>query len=286
MISDMLRSAASWGSAAALSSLPFSAAGKTGTVAMDGGGNRDAWTVAYTPKLTVCVWMGYDQPDAAHRLPDATGGGAEPARLAAAFLRANAKLAAAPFTRPPGLTEVLIDTQALKTLFRPMQASELTPSTYIAREIFPVGQAPTEISNVWRAPDPPRAFRAEAIDGFPRISLVAADEGALYLIHRKSGEEDIVIAKLNGLAGETVYFSDMEADVTKDLTYYAIPVNRALYEDGKILAGEPSEPVRLRPRRNGFVDFWGNVLPEDDATPAPSEAPDAADEAPGMLTPS
>ncbi len=86
MLTDMLRTAAAEGSANALSAVGTNVAGKTGTVDMASGGNRDAWTVAYTPKLAVAVWMGFDEPDAEHSLPDWAGGSSYPARLCANFL--------------------------------------------------------------------------------------------------------------------------------------------------------------------------------------------------------
>ena len=88
LVTDMLRTAAAEGSANALSAVGTNVAGKTGTVDMESGGNRDIWTVAYTPKLAVAVWMGFDEPDAEHALPDWAGGSSYPARLCANFLTA------------------------------------------------------------------------------------------------------------------------------------------------------------------------------------------------------
>ncbi len=51
-------------------------AGKTGTVSMTGG-NRDIWMAAYTPEMSVAVWMGYDQTDAHHKLPNGITGGTQ-----------------------------------------------------------------------------------------------------------------------------------------------------------------------------------------------------------------
>lgn len=273
MITDMLKSAATWGSASALSALSFSTAGKTGTVSMEGGGNRDAWTVAYTPSLTVCVWMGYDQPDSKHRLSDTSGGSAEPARLSASFLKANTKTATKKsFKRPSGLTEALIDQKALKTLYKPMLASELTPKSQVIRELFPVGQAPTEVSNIWTAPTAPLDFSVAEVNGVPRISVTVANDYALYLIHRKSDDDDEVVSALDGLVGETVYYSDMQADLSKTLYYYAVPVNKELYAEGKMLAGEPSALVRFRPK-NKILEFIEDNITSPAPTPSPTAAP-------------
>ena len=69
MITDMLKTAATKGSAKALAACGFPVAGKTGTVAEGSNGTRDIWTAAYTPDTAVCVWMGFDDPGTGNRLP-------------------------------------------------------------------------------------------------------------------------------------------------------------------------------------------------------------------------
>ena len=108
MLTDMLKTAASTGSAKALSASGMPVAGKTGTVAQSEGGTRDIWTVAYTPQLAVSVWMGYDSPDSEHHLPADQGGSGYPARLCAAFLGAvSDELDGRDFSRPSGVRTAL-----------------------------------------------------------------------------------------------------------------------------------------------------------------------------------
>ena len=111
MLVNMLETAASSGSARALSATGFPVAGKTGTAEMgNAAGNRDIWTVACTPTTVVSVWMGFDEPDAAHALPEGTGGSGYPARLAAQFLAEIADRASAGnFALPAGVTQALVD---------------------------------------------------------------------------------------------------------------------------------------------------------------------------------
>jgi len=87
MITNMLRDAVQSGTAKRLRILSFPTAAKTGTVGYPGGGNRDAWTAAYTPTVSVVVWQGFDRPDKEHILPEGMTGGTLPAQLAAAFLQ-------------------------------------------------------------------------------------------------------------------------------------------------------------------------------------------------------
>ena len=51
------------------------------------GGNRDIWMAAYTPEISVSVWMGFDQTDAKHKISNGVTGGRNTASLAAAFFK-------------------------------------------------------------------------------------------------------------------------------------------------------------------------------------------------------
>ena len=104
MVTDMLKTAATKGSAKALSACGLPVAGKTGTVAEGSDGTRDIWTVAYTPDAAVCVWMGFDDPGTGNRLPASEGGSGYPARLCAAYLDSvSSQLSGSDFKRPAGI---------------------------------------------------------------------------------------------------------------------------------------------------------------------------------------
>ena len=137
LITDMLKTAVQSGSARALSGLEFPIAAKTGTVSMKGGGNRDAWTVAYTPDLVVCAWMGFDQPDEQHALAESDGGGSYPARLVNAYFRqVPNRLSRRDFTMPEGLRTAVIDRLALEQERRVALASANTPADFTTRDLF------------------------------------------------------------------------------------------------------------------------------------------------------
>ncbi|MDR2515100.1 MAG: transglycosylase domain-containing protein [Christensenellaceae bacterium] len=78
---SLLQSAAAWGTASQLSTLQIPIAAKTGTVDYGNGLNRDAWCAAYTPEISVTVWMGFDKTDAQHALPKTVTGGTLPTTL-------------------------------------------------------------------------------------------------------------------------------------------------------------------------------------------------------------
>lgn len=274
MITDMLISAVEWGTASALNGLDFPVAAKTGTVAMEGGGNRDAWTVAYTPKRSVAVWMGFDEPDAAHKLSNAVSGSAQPARLAAAYMKAlDDKASGGAFHMPSGLTEVLLDQRAFLDLKRAVLASDITPKSQILREVFPVNRVPTEVSAAWNIPLPLTDFALDADEQMkPRLTFTIREDDAVYLVYRRSEPGEALIAELRGEVGEAVAYIDSDAYTEGPLSYYILPANWELYQEGKLLTGTPTAVLAFRAESGGLMDWLFG--PGQGAEPTPTVAAD------------
>ena len=248
LLTDVLMTAATKGSAKALAGAGMTVAGKTGTVSEPAGGTRDIWTAAYTPQLAVTVWMGFDQPDGTHALPDSAGGSGYPARLCAAFLK-NANLADQSFDVPDGLVNAQIDTAALADDGRLLLASADTPQEYCASEWFTPDRVPDQVSDYWQAP--------RAIDDLtlieetpPWIAFTARDSGADYLVIRTIGGESEIAAVLNGQAGEMIVWCDPDIDTACE--YSVIPRHRAMYQSGTLLMGPESARVRYAPK--GWIE--------------------------------
>lgn len=84
LMTSLLQSVVSSGTGTRMLAANTPIAGKTGTVSMTGG-NRDIWMTAYTPEISVAVWMGYDQTDAKHKISNGITGGRNTASLAASI---------------------------------------------------------------------------------------------------------------------------------------------------------------------------------------------------------
>lgn len=260
MLVNMLETAASSGSARALSATGFPVAGKTGTVEMgNAAGNRDIWTVACTPTTVVSVWMGFDEPDAAHALPEGTGGSSYPARLAAQFLAEIADRASAGnFALPAGVTQALVDGLALEELHQPLLATSLTPKEYQLVEIFPDGKVPRETSPYWRIPETVTDLQASlSADGRPEIRFTALEEDVDYVVMRTIQQERRAIATLQGTPGETLTFVDEGASSNQAAKYSILPRHQRLYEMGRLVTGDESEAVSVEPRRQWSWLFGG-----------------------------
>jgi 1A family penicillin-binding protein len=267
MITDMLKTAAKTGSAKALSALGYPVAGKTGTVGLGDSGNRDAWTVAYTPNVCVAVWMGFDNPDSTHKLSDAESGSNKPAKLAAEFLKLNgAQSNGGDFPMPATLGRAMIDRQGLMLLGRPVLPSLYTPKAFTADEVFPLSQIPTEVCPVWKKPTAVYNLQVSLDSSFhPKLSFTAVQADALYRIYRVQGGQETLLAELSGQLGDRLEYVD-SVEGGGNLMYYVRPVNNTLYREGVLLEGDSSQLVAVA-QTNPLLDWLSR--PEPTPTPMP-----------------
>ena len=268
MLTDMLRTAASTGSAKALSAAGMPVAGKTGTVSDADGSTRDIWTAAFTPDLALTVWMGYDTPDADHQLPASAGGSGYPARLCASFLKnSRALLAQTDFVKPDSVRVALVDALALEK-DAVLLATDRTPSDYVIAELFHDNDLPQSFTDEWDAPEAVTDLTLLSRSGeTPVLQFTSRSENAEYLILRtRDGVTDILTA-LTGAEGELLRFADENADLSKHAEYSVLPRHRLLHERGVMLSGKESAAVAYSP--GGMMSlFFGS----DGAAPTPEPA--------------
>ena len=267
MITDMLKTAATTGSAKALAAVKFTVAGKTGTVGFGDAGNRDAWTVAYTKNVCVAVWMGFDNPDAKHVLSNVESGSNKPSKLAAEFLIQSSERAnGGEFPMPASLGRALIDRQGLVTLGRPVLPSLYTPKSFTAEEIFPISQIPTEVCPLWKKPTTVYNLVVSLDQSLkPKISFTAVQPDAIYRVVRVQDGVETVVAELSGQPGDPLQVVDA-VQGGGDLRYYVRPINNTLYREGVLLEGDASEIVSVA-QTNPMLDWLSR--PEPTPTPMP-----------------
>ncbi|MBQ3575313.1 MAG: transglycosylase domain-containing protein, partial [Clostridia bacterium] len=258
LITDMLKTAASSGSAKALSSSGIPVAGKTGTVGESGGGNRDIWTVACTPDISVAVWMGFDRPDSEHALSDNDGGSSYPARLCAAFLSSGRDmLSKRDFPIPGGLVSAEIDRIALIENDEVMLASENTPAEYVQTEWFRQSQLPQTVSTLWNEPEAVTDLSLISEEGEPpALAFTCRSAAADYLVIRKDGGTSDIAAVLNAEPGNAIVWCDADADPSQPHAYSILPRHRLMYECGTLLTGPESETLYYSPG-NLFSRLFG-----------------------------
>ena len=246
LLTDVLCETARRGTAKALAGVGAPVAAKTGTVGEADGGNRDAWTVAYTPAVAVAVWMGYDEPEE-HELRPGVTGGTYPARLAAAFLEENAARSG-DFAMPGGVRRVLLDARALQSdIARPLLAAENTPRECLLSEALPAGSVPRQTSGLWEASRPVgTVYVQEDEAGRPVVSFVAPDSVSVWRVMRAEEDGLTEIARLEGKQGDYLSVTDEAAEDPS--AYVVIPRQKYFEELGQMVEAEASRQAFFRPR--------------------------------------
>ena len=260
LMTSLLQSVTSSGTGAKLSQAGTPVAGKTGTVNMTGGGNRDIWMAAYNSQLSAAFWMGFDNPDAGHKLQSWVSGGDYTAAMATRFFKSVYQDKEKPaFLQADGMVWLNIDAKAIEWAGEPMLATSLTPKAYSVSEVFLSSNRPTKNSNVWSAPRTPSAFYVtHNSQGNPVLVITASDAG-LYRIQRDAIGECIILNELYGSAGETLYYTDKKAALGVEYTYRIIPINAELLNNGILLEGKQAVQVaRAKPSGAGSR-LWQDI---------------------------
>ena len=206
LMTSLLQSVVSSGTGTRMLAANTPIAGKTGTVSMTGG-NRDIWMTAYTPEISVAVWMGYDQTDAKHKISNGITGGRNTASLAAAFFKkAYADREKPDFSQPDGLVWLTLDKRALTSRGSIMLASDKTPKEYRLSEVFAASNRPYAVSDIWQAPDAPSSFYvAHNASGYPELHFKASSD-ARYRIQRDSVGESVILTEMIASSGQALSF--------------------------------------------------------------------------------
>lgn len=136
LMTNMLQTVVSSGTAtrAKLGDRPV--AGKTGTTSFD----VDAWFVGYTPDLVASIWLGYDKVE---NMTNVFGGTAGAPIWAQVMKVAHRDLPPSTFPKPDNIVSVTVDYKS------GLLPSNLTPPDFVVNELFNAAYTPSEISNVW-----------------------------------------------------------------------------------------------------------------------------------------
>ena len=277
LMTSLLQSVTSSGTGAKLSQAGTPVAGKTGTVNMTGGGNRDIWMAAYNSDISTAFWMGFDQPDASHRLQSWVSGGDYTAAMAAKFFKAYYADKEKPaFLKADGVVWLNIDKKSIEWAGEAMLSSAATPKAYSYSEVFLASNHPTKESNVWRAPRTPSSFYVTHNQQGNPVLVITAQDAGLYRIQRDAVGECLILNELLGNAGETLYYTDKNARVGVVYTYRIIPINAELLNNGVLLEGKQAVQIAQAKAPQSGSSLWRDITGLF-SSPAASTADEAAD---------
>lgn len=261
LMTSLLQSVVSSGTGTRMLAANTPIAGKTGTVSMTGG-NRDIWMTAYTPEISVAVWMGYDQTDAKHKISNGITGGRNTASLAAAFFKkAYADREKPDFSQPDGLVWLTLDKRALTSRGSIMLASDKTPKEYRLSEVFAASNRPYAVSDIWQAPDAPSSFYvAHNASGYPELHFKASSD-ARYRIQRDSVGESVILTEMIASSGQALSFLDSTAQAGILYTYRIIPIHEELLQQGVWLEGKQAVQLAQVQASGGFFSGLKELIP-------------------------
>ena len=263
LMTSLLQSVVTNGTGTRMLSATIPVAGKTGTVSMRGG-NRDIWMAAYNSELSVSVWMGFDQTDAAHKIPNGITGGKNTASVAAEFFKSAYNGKNKPqFDTPDGMIWLTLDKRAITARGSVMLAGDTTPKDYRISEVFTSSNRPYAVSDIWNAPAAPSAFYVGHDErGYPELHFKAAD-AARYRIQRDAIGESVILTEIIGSSGQNVTYRDESAVPGVMYTYRVIPIHEELLQQGIWLEGKQAVQLAQVASDSSFGFFAGlrNLLP-------------------------
>ena len=251
LMTSMLKTAATTGTARRVAVTGMDIAAKTGTSGADNlsSGNKDVWTIAYNAQYTMGCWMGFDITDDAHCLSSDVTGGTYPADLVNKMFKAIYKGVTPPsFQKPSSVVEARIDKQSLMSGGVPMLASAFTPEEQTIIEYFQKADAPTEYTAYWSVPVPPDDLNAiHTNGGYPCLSFTPVQAHVIYRLMRRDVGEGIsvMIGEYAG-ASSALSVNDYTAEYGHTYDYYVVPVHPEIIIKGERLCGPPSQGVRIR----------------------------------------
>lgn len=241
ILTSLLESVATEGTAKLLSDLPMELAAKTGTVG-DETGNRDIWLACFNPDYAAVVWMGFDDAANGRCLPADCGGGTYPAMLMQEVFRKLYYDRIPPsFSVPDGVISVALDRHTLNVEHSAVLATALTPAEETVSECFVRGTEPTVYSAYWQLPEPPSDLFVIQSGDAVEITFTPPSRYMQYRVYRVDAEGFQILLTTVENANFPVKITDSADALFGTCGYYVVPVHPAILIDGAPLAGSPSE---------------------------------------------
>lgn len=238
LITDMLTTAVSTGSARGLKRLGIPIAAKTGTVAVDENTNRDLWTAAYTPDMVAVCWMGFDETTREHAMSASETGSTRPLLLLAEFFENES---AVKFPVPEGIVRVRLDKDLLYSENRAMLAPNGVPSSLTVEEVYRAADRPKRISPAFSVPEAAADARVFERNGDVIAEIEIENDHYEYLLIRSMNGEKSVLARVTGKKGEK---KEIVIEPEKEDSILTVVIrNRLMHQYGNPLTSAESEGV-------------------------------------------
>ncbi len=242
LVDSMLKTAVKEGTAKKLRGLNFEVCAKTGTGGTDKG-NTDAYTIAYTLRDTVAVWLGNRDNSPI----DASGGGM-PCNLALSVLQTLYQDSPPPdFSPCENVVEAALDQEEYEKNHRLLLADPASPSYLSLHELFKKSALPQGVSSKFSAPK-------------IQTPLIQVKNGAVTLILCQTYYYDYVVKRESDGQISTIYSGKYREEIVdnsveggKTYTYSVTPVYQGIEGETVKL---PS--VHIEKSSGELPDDWWN----------------------------
>ena len=263
ILTSMLQSVATEGTAKVLGELDMEVAAKTGTVG-DATGNRDVWLAAYTRDYAAVIWMGFDQSGGGRLLPPDSGGGDYPAGLMKRVLEGLYLGKQAPtFTQPSSVISVRLDGYTMQERHEAVLATAFTPERYDLWEYFVRGTEPRQESTYWAEPEPPQDLQLSRVGTQVTLTFTPPTSYARYLLYKQdSNGYSRLLFTFEG--DEAPRYTDSVALDRGFISYYVVPLHPMILINGSPLAGPASKAVSTTVLLEGLAENEANPATEAD----------------------
>lgn len=215
-----LKNAVENGTSKKLSNLQYDIAGKTGTVCVkDSNLNTDAYSLAYTSRHTMCVWLGnYTMKEEYNLVGNNNGGTYATEMIRDTFDIIYSNNPPENFLKPNGICEKYIDTIELKNNHNIMLAGDI-PYRYQRLEEFSIDNVPAESNYDYSCCD----IDFDLIDRKSYIDIkFSPKEYNNYFVYRidESGNKQLVDKVSN--CGSEMVLSDKKIKYNQKYKYYIL----------------------------------------------------------------
>ena len=255
ILTSLLQSVATDGTARLLGMLNIPIAAKTGTVG-DATGNRDIWLACYNPEYAAVVWMGFDDAAEGRCLPPDCGGGTYPAMLLTeVFSALYSKRPAPDFPVPDSVIRVQLDRTTLEREHAAVLASGLTPAEAIITEFFVRGTEPRAYTEYWQLPETPTDLSVALNGDDVEISFTPPSRYMQYRLYREDRDGFAILLTTFDGASFPLHYSEPVGQLNGAASYYIVPVHPALLYGGEPLTGTPTGKKRIDVGYDGISAF-------------------------------
>jgi len=253
LLLDMLKSCARDGTAKGLKGLSANWGAKTGTVS-DATMLRDLWLCTVSADLSLCVWMGFDETDAAHHMDPSHSGGGKPVELTRSVLATYEKEHPIRNLKPPeGVVLMELDLWALQQ-GRVELASNFTPESLRREEWFRRGREPRTICSYWDPPESPNDLTLTLLQDGVELQFSAGEDLSCRIYRRISAGEAVLIAAIPGQ--EKVTYRDDTVPPGEVCSYQVQLVSLDTGQEGELSAERSIYVPQRQEQKNPFAWIW------------------------------